>query len=106
MTSTVMRWVVAGAAAAALVVTPAVLAPMAGAEQPCADPAMCQAPTPGPVHEDAELHSKPNPADMPQAPQSGMPPWQMINAPGKRVTTPEPWRGRSSAVNWLGIVLA
>lgn len=82
MTSLVMRWVVA--AAAALVVTPAVLAPMAGAEQPCADPAMCQAPTPAaPVHEDAELHSQPNPADIPQAPQSGMAPWQMINAPGE-----------------------
>lgn len=84
MTSQVMRWVVAAAAAAALVVMPAALAPMAGAEQPCADPAMCQAPTPAaPVHEDAELHSRPNPADIPQAPQSGMPPWQMINAPGE-----------------------
>ncbi|MBA0048979.1 hypothetical protein [Mycobacteroides sp. LB1] len=83
MASVVMRWMVAGAAAAALVVTPAVLAPVAGAEQPCADPAMCQAPTPAPVHEDAELHSAPNPNNVPQVPQANIPPWQMINAPGE-----------------------
>ncbi|ALR10934.1 hypothetical protein BST43_08730 [Mycobacteroides saopaulense] len=79
MTSTLMRWVVAAASATALVVMPAVLAPAAGAEEPCSDPAMCQAP----VHEDAELQSRPNPNVVPQAPQSGMPPWQMINAPGE-----------------------
>ncbi|WP_457160462.1 hypothetical protein [Mycobacteroides abscessus] len=86
MTSTVPRWVIsaASASAAALVAMPVVLIPVAGAEQPCADPAMCQAPpTPAPVHEDAELHSKPDPNVMPQVPQSGMPPWQAINAPGE-----------------------
>lgn len=36
-----------------------------------------------PVHEDAELHSKPDPNVIPQVPQSGMPPWQAINAPGE-----------------------
>ncbi|WP_100460900.1 hypothetical protein [Mycobacteroides abscessus] len=86
MTSTVPRWVVSAASAAALVAMPVVLIPVAGAEQPCADPAMCQAPptpTPAPVHEDAELHSKPDPNVIPQVPQSGMPPWQAINAPGE-----------------------
>ncbi|MUM15628.1 hypothetical protein FZI91_09305 [Mycobacterium sp. CBMA271] len=80
MASVVMRGVVAGVAVAALVVT---LAPIAGAEQPCADPAMCQAPAPPAVHEDAELHSAPNPNDLPQAPHAGVPPWQLINAPGE-----------------------
>ncbi|ALM15729.1 hypothetical protein [Mycobacteroides abscessus] len=84
MTSTVPRWVISAASAAALVAMPVVLIPVAGAEQPCADPAMCQAPpTPAPVHEDAELHSKPDPNVIPQVPQSGMPPWQAINAPGE-----------------------
>ncbi|WP_064630534.1 hypothetical protein [Mycobacteroides immunogenum] len=84
MTSTVMRWVVRPACAAALVLMPAAPIPMASAENPCADPAMCQAPTtPAPVHEDAELHSRPDPNVMPQVPQSGMPPWQAINAPGE-----------------------
>ncbi|SKR67133.1 Uncharacterised protein [Mycobacteroides abscessus subsp. abscessus] len=82
MTSTVPRWVISAASAAALVAMPVVLIPVAGAEQPCADPAMCQAP-PTPVHEDAELHSKPDPNVIPQVPQSGMPPWQAINAPGE-----------------------
>lgn len=84
MTSTVPRWVISAASAAALIAMPAVLIPVAGAGQPCADPAMCQAPTtPPPVHEDAELHSKPDPNVMPQVPQSGMPPWQAINALGE-----------------------
>lgn len=84
MTSTVPRWVISAACAAALIAMPAVLIPVAGAGQPSADPAMCQAPTtPPPVHEDAELHSKPDPNVMPQVPQSGMPPWQAINAPGE-----------------------
>lgn len=42
MTSVVVRWAVVGAAAAALGALPVSLAPVAGAEPQCADPAMCQ----------------------------------------------------------------
>ncbi|OHU30955.1 hypothetical protein BKG76_04440 [Mycobacteroides franklinii] len=87
MASTAFRCVVTAASAVALVIVP--VAPVAGAEQPCADPAMCQAPLPPtPVHEDVELHSSPDPYVMPQVPQSSMPPWQAINAPGEARNRP------------------
>ncbi|TDZ41773.1 hypothetical protein [Mycobacteroides franklinii] len=87
MASTAFRCVVTAVSAVALVIVP--VAPVAGAEQPCADPAMCQAPLPPtPVHEDVELHSSPDPYVMPQVPQSSMPPWQAINAPGEARNRP------------------
>ncbi|WP_078279113.1 hypothetical protein [Mycobacteroides franklinii] len=88
MTSTGFRSVVT-VATATLVIMPVTPVPVAGAEQPCADPAMCQAPLPPtPVHEDVELHSSPDPYVMPQVPQSSMPPWQAINAPGEARNRP------------------
>ncbi|ORA61760.1 hypothetical protein [Mycobacteroides franklinii] len=87
MRSTAFRCVVTAVSAVALVIV--AVAPVAGAEQPCADPAMCQAPLPPtPVHEDVELHSSPDPYVMPQVPQSSMPPWQAINAPGEARNRP------------------
>lgn len=87
MASTAFRCVVTAVSAVALVIVP--VAPVAGAEQPCADPAMCQAPLPPtPVDEDVELHSSPDPYVMPQVPQSSMPPWQAINAPGEARNRP------------------
>lgn len=87
MTSAAFRCVVTVASVATLVIMSVPSVPVAGAEQPCADPAMCQAP-PTPVHEDVELRSSPDPYVMPQVPQSGMPPWQAINAPGEARNRP------------------
>lgn len=94
MTSVVVRWAVVGAAAAALGALPVSLAPVAGAEPQCADPAMCQSEPANPEDcnggpddmvctraGDAELHSSPNPADIPEVPQAEQPPWVVFGNP-------------------------
>ena len=95
MTSVVVRWLAAGAVAAGLGVLPAT-ATVATADPQCSDPAMCQA-LPNPENcngtadasvctreWDAELHSEPNPNDIPQVPQAETPPWQVGGVPGVR----------------------
>ncbi len=95
MTSVIVRWAVVGAAAAALGALPVSLAPVAGAEPQCADPAMCQSEPANPEDcnggpddmvctraGDAELHSSPNPADIPEVPQAEQPPWVVFGNPG------------------------
>lgn len=67
----------------------------AGAEPQCADPAMCQSEPANPEDcnggpddmvctraGDAELHSSPNPADIPEVPQAEQPPWVVFGNPG------------------------
>lgn len=66
-----------------------------GAEPQCADPAMCQSEPANPEDcnggpddmvctraGDAELHSSPNPADIPEVPQAEQPPWVVFGNPG------------------------
>jgi hypothetical protein len=93
MSSLILRWVVAGAAAASLSVLPVTLAPSVAAA-PCADPAMCQADPPveqceGAPEEsvctqpgDTEIRSEPNPADIPEVPQAETDPWEVMGIPG------------------------
>lgn len=96
MTSVVVRWLVAGAAAATLGALPVTLAPVSAADPVCADPAMCQTEPSNPETcnggpqdsvctraGDAELHSAPNPNDIPPVPQADVPPWQVLGAPGE-----------------------
>jgi len=94
-TSVVVRWAVVGAAVAALGALPVSLASVAAADPQCADPAMCQSAPANPEDcnggpddmvctraGDAELHSSPNPADIPEVPQAEQPPWMVFGNPG------------------------
>lgn len=93
--SAAVRRSVVGAVAAALGTSPVPPAPLAVADPQSANPAIHQTEPPNPLGctggpddtactraGDAELHSAPNPADIPPVPQAEVPPWVVFGNPG------------------------